>query len=223
MFKYNSDFAHKAAKITPYYIATGTVIELGEMVKFTPGTGIVAIGDADQDDPYIGVAAEGHDGSTAGRNVGLEILIYDSPTAIFSQKCMNIITATGGSTTTFVVSGLLPQTNDLWNGGYLKIIACAADSSLNGKKIKITDSVGSTGTLTFAVQSGALASGDTAYLCPGPLAITEYGWDLESDGMLIDWDTSGGEAICIESVDVLNFRCRVFFRLHQFGNGPAAL
>ena len=41
----------------PYYIATATAIEKGEMVIFTVGVGIAAVGDADQDDPIFGVAA----------------------------------------------------------------------------------------------------------------------------------------------------------------------
>jgi hypothetical protein len=208
----------KVPIVKPFVIPTATAIEQGEIVKHTPGTGIAAIGDADQDDPYMGAAINAH---TA--NSGTEIKISASPTAVYSHGCGNTITATGGSTTTFVVSGLLPQTDDLWIGGYLQIIACAADSSLNGKRIKITDSTGSSGTLTFAAQAAAFASGDTAYLCPGPLAIGSYGWDLDSDGMNIDWDTSGGESLVLVDADPANMKSFWMLRLHQLGNGPAAL
>lgn len=202
----------------PLYIASGTAIERGEIVKFTPGTGVEAVAGTDFDDPSIGCAIEAHDGSTSGRQSGTEIKISASPTAVFRHGCGNTITATSGSTTTFVVSGLLPQTDNLWIGGYIEVIACAADSTLNGTRIKITDSTGSTGTLTFSTQSGAFASGDTAYLCPGPLAVGEYGWDLDSDGMNVDWDTSGGSALTLVGADPANMLSFWMFRLHQFGN-----
>jgi hypothetical protein len=208
---------------TPYYIAAATAIEFGEVVAFTPGTGVVAGDASDTDAPQLGIAAEAHDGSTTGRQSGTEIKIYDDPNTVFRHYCGNVITATSGSTTTFVVSGLLPQTNDLWIGGYLQIITCAADSNMIGRRIKITDSTGASGTLTFATQQAAFAVGDTAYLCPGPLAIGEYGWDLDADGMNIDWDTSGGESIVLVGADPANMISRWKFRLHQFGNGPAAL
>lgn len=166
---------------------------------------------------------EAHDGSTSGRQSGTEIKISNSPTAVYAHGCGNIITATGGSTTTFEVSGLLPATDDLWIDGYLEIISCAADPDLNGTRIKITDSDGGTGELTFSTQTAAFASGDTAYLCPGPLAITEYGWDLDGDGMNVDWDTDGGEALVLVGADPANMISYWMLRLHQFGNYGAAI
>ncbi len=208
----------KVPIVRDMYIPTATVIEQGEIVAFTPGTGVVVADGTDFDTCHLGVAVNAHAASS-----GTSIKVSISPTAVYSHGCGNIITATGGSTTTFVVSGLLPQTDDLWNDGYLKIIACAADSSLNGTKVKITDCTGTSGTLTFSTQSGALASGDTAYLCPGKRALTEYGWDLDSDGMNVDWDTSGGSALTLVDVDPSNMLSFWIFRLHYFGNYPKAL
>lgn len=166
---------------------------------------------------------EPHDGATAGRQSGTEIKVSASPTAVYELRTTNIITATGGSTTTFVVTGLLPQTNDLWIGGRLEVVTCAADSSLVGAMLPITDSTGATGTLTFATQIAAFAANDTAYLHPGPLAIGEYGWDLTGDGTDVDWDTSGGEAL--QLVDAQPELKKSFWklRLHQFGTGVGAL
>lgn len=222
-FKWSYDLSgNKTDQIKPFYIPSATAIEFGEIVLFTPGTGIATVAGTDFDDPAVGVATEEHDGSTSGRQSGNEIKISCSPTGVYALNSTNLITATGGSTTTFVVSGLLPQTDDLWNGGMLKIVSCAADSSLNGTLIPITDSTGSTGTLTFATQTAAFASGDTAYLCPGPLAIGEYGWDLTSDGTDVDWDTSGGEALQLVDVAPEKMTSYWKFRLHQFGNDAAA-
>lgn len=208
----------KVSIIKPFVIPTATAIEEGEIVLHTPGTGIAVVAGQDFDDPAIGAAINAHPA-----NSGTEIKVSSSPTAVYAHKCGNIITATGGSTTTFVVAGLLPQTDNLWIGGMLEIVTCAADASLIGKRIPITDSTGATGTLTFAAQAAAFAAGDTARLCPGPLAIGEFGWDLDADGMNVDWDTSGGEALKLVDADPANMTAYFMLRLHQFGNGPAAL
>lgn len=210
---------HKTELIRKRYIPTATAIEEGEIVDFTPGTGVIVLaGPTDFDDPAKGVAKNAH-----AANSGTEIEVSESPSAVYRSDCTNVITATGGSTTTFVVSGLLPQTDDLWNGGMLKIISCAANSELNGKKIPITDCTGSSGTLTFATQPSAFASGDTAYLCPGKLAIGEYGWDLTSDATEVDWDTNGAESL--ELVDSDPEKMQAFFklRLHKGAGYPKAV
>ena len=224
-FKWAYDLSgNKTPQILELPIATGTAIEFGEIVKFTPATGVVAIGDADQDDPYLGVAMEAHDGSTAGRQSGLLIKVSVSPTAVYKVKPRDTITATSGSTTTFVDSSLLPATDDYFNGGKLHLVAVAADATLNGKIVSISDYTGSGGTLTLAeTLSAVIASGDTAYLCPGPGVITAFGWDLNAAGTDIDWETSGGQSIQIVNVDPETFHVYVLLRLHQFGNGPAAL
>jgi len=207
----------KVPIVKPFVIPTATVIEEGEMTLFTPGTGVAAVAGTDFDDPALGPAINAHPA-----NSGTEIKVSASPTAVYRHKSDNIITATGGSATTFVVAGLLPQTDDLWIGGYLEIVTCAADATMVGRKIKITDSTGATGTLTFATQAAAFAAGDTAKLCPGPLAIREFGWDLDADGMNVDWDTSGGETLQLVDVDPANMISFWKLRLHQFGNDAAA-
>jgi len=162
---------------------------------------------------------EAHDGSTDGRQSGLKIKVYTSPTAVFANTPKNANTATGGSTTTFVDSSLLPATDDYFNGGAIQILTCAADSDLVGKRVAISDFTGSGGTVTLAeTLTAALASGDTAYLCPGPLAITAYSWDLDSDNMEIDFESDTGTALQIVDVDPDTFQVYVKFRLHQFGN-----
>lgn len=222
-FKWAYDLSgNKTPQIKPLYIPTATAIELGEIVLFTPGTGVAAVAGTEFNDPAIGVAMEAHDGSTAGRQSGTEIKVSVSPTAVYSLRTTFTLTATGGSTTTFVDSTLLPATDNLWIGGYLEVVTCAADSSMVGKMIPITDSTGTGGTLTFATQKAAFASGDTAYLHPGPLAIGEYGWDLDANGTDVDVTTSGGEALQLVDVDPVNKRSYWKLRLHQFGNDAAA-
>lgn len=205
-----------------FYIPTATAIQRGELVKFTPGTGIAAVAGTDFDDPFIGASLEEHDGSTAGRESGTALKVDSHPDQIFGLKTSSVLTLTGGSTTTAVDSTLLPQTDDLWIGSYVEIVTCAADSDLVGKMVKVTDSTGSTGTLTFAALSSALASGDTIILHAGPLAVGEYGWDLDSDGTDIDYTTSGGEALQLVGADPEKKVTYWKARLHQFGNDGAA-
>ena len=200
------------------YIVGTTVIEKGELVVFTPATGVVASSGTDLDNPQIGVAAEAH--ASGG---GTSIKVYTHPESKFSHVNRNAITATGGSTTTFVDSSLLPATDNLFIGGYLEIIACAADSSLNGAMIPITDNTGSGRTLTFATQIAAFASGDTAYLHPGKLAVGSFGWDLDSDGMNIDYETDGGEAMIIADANPELKEVIIKLRLHQLGNSTLAI
>lgn len=211
-----------------YPIAATTTIEKGEIVVLSGGV-ITAIGNADQDDPVIGVAAHSHDGSTDdGVNKETTMKIYDHPDDIFQIFSTNTLTATGGSTSTFVVDGMKSGTisehvDDLFNGSVLKIVSCAADSDLNGREVAVSDFTGSTGTFTLGeTLPAALASGDTAYLCPGPRVTGQYHYDLNSDGNDIDWDTDGGEAIQIYGSDPETMKTFVKLRLHQLGNDAAA-
>jgi hypothetical protein len=222
-FKFAYDLhGDKSEILKPFYIAKTTAVKAGQLVKFTPGTGIVLVAGDDFDDAFIGAAAEDHDGSTAGRQSGTEIKVAVSPSAVYSLQSKKELTATGGSTSTFVVAGLLPATDDLWNGGYIEVTACAASADLVGKLIPITDSTGATGTLTIPEQAAAFAAGDKARLHPGPLAIGSYGWDLTTDMDDVDYTSSGAEALTLVDVDPKNKLAFFRPRLHQF-NGPAAI
>lgn len=222
-FKWAYNTQSQGGQPREYKIESGTVIEKGEIVKQTSGL-IVAVGDQDQDDPYLGISAEDHNGSTTGRQSGTKIKVYDNPYDIFGYKPKVACTATGGSTTTFVDSNLGFANDDDLNGGYIIIVSCAADSSLNGKKVKISDYAQSSGTITLAeTLSSALASGDTAYICPGKIAISSYQFDLNSDGTDIDWESSGGESLELHDVDTETFMTYWKLRLHTKGNHVAAL
>jgi len=212
--------------LKPFYIAASTVIEKGEVVVFTPGTGVAAAGVSDNDDPVLGVASEPHDGSTAGRQSGTEIKVSCSPTACFRVPNSVVVTATGGSTTTFVASALRPATDDIFNGGYIQVVTCAADTAgvSIGKMIKITDYTGTGGTITVGTQPYAFAAGDTVRLFPGPLAVTTYSHNLSAGGTDIDFSqAAAGEAIQIIEADPLNKQLVVKFRLHQFAGYPITI
>jgi len=147
---------------------------------------------------------EAHDGSTSGRDSGnwIELVVNDADDCIFRHKAAKAYTLTGGSTTTAVDSSLLPQTDNFWIGGAIKIISCAADSSLNGRVVKISDSTGATGSLALAeTLPAALASGDTIYLCPGYMAHNHIGYDLDSDAMNPNFDADGGTVLELYDTD----------------------
>lgn len=201
-----------------FYIATGTVIEKGEVVKLVENA-VVAVGDTDQDDPYLGVAAEDHDGVTAGRQVGTTIRVFCSPSAVFYCKPNILSTADSGNTTTWVDGELSAIANDAYNGGYLKVKSAAALTNAINKAIRITDFVTSTGTFT-GVFTGGVTAGDTALILPPP---GSFGWDLNSDGTNLDTKAAGGESIQIVDVDTDLEFVYIKFRLHQFANYMVAL
>jgi hypothetical protein len=213
------DLSGYADIIKEFPIATGTAIEKGEVVKLVAGK-VVAIGDADQDDPYLGVAAEPHDGATAGRQVGLKIKVYCSPTAVFKCKPATVSTADSGSATTFVDGELVAGAgfaDDDFNGGYIKIIAA---TNLKPKVIEVADFTVATGTITVANQGAAVAANDTAYLFP---PVGSIGWDLNSDGTNLDLKAKGGESIRIVQVDTDLEWVYFMLRLHQLGNSTLAI
>lgn len=180
---------HKNPIVREIQVPTATAVQKGEILIFTPGTGAAAVAaPTDFKEAVFGVSMEDHDGATTGRQTGLKLEVSASPSAIYRLKSTNVITATAGSTSTFVCAGLLPGTNSLWKGGSIKILTCAADSSLIGRVVDISDSTGATGSLALAeTLPSALAAGDTAYLCPGPFAIGTC-WALTADATDVDWD-----------------------------------
>ena len=185
---------HKNPVVKKYYVPDATAIERGEPVDFTQGTGVIVLaGPTDLDDPILGVSMNekaASDGQTL-------LEVSASPTAIYKFNGMNkTYTLTGGSTTTAVDSSLVPQTDNFFIGGSIKIVSCAADSSLNGRVVSISDSTGATGTLTLAeTLPAALAAGDTINICLGYMAENYLGYDLTADAMAPDFDAVGGNVL----------------------------
>lgn len=200
-------------------IASNTAIEKGEIVKLTAGF-VTAVGDTDQDDPYLGLADEAHDGTSTGQT-GTEIMVLCSPTAVFKCKPNIVSTADSGNTTTWVDAEVGAHANDTWNGGHLKLKTTTALTVGIDKPILVTDFATTSGTFT-GTFTGGVTAGDTAVLLP---PVGSKGWSLNSDGTNLDFkaDPDDGHSFTIVDVDLDLELVYFILRLHQFGNGPAAL
>lgn len=204
--------------IMEFYIASGTAIELGEVVRMVENA-IVPVGDTDQDDPYLGVAEEPHDGTSVGRQSGNWIRVYCSPSAVFKCRPNIISTATGGNTTTWVDSGFTDPADDKFNGGYIKPKTTAALTNAINKNIRVTDFTKTTGTFT-GTFAGGVSVGDTAVVLP---PVGSFGWDFNADGTNLNLAANGGESIQIVKVDVVAEIVYWKFRLHQFANSQLSI
>lgn len=204
---------HKNPHIRKMYVPDATAIEKGEPLNYTAGTGLVVLaGPTDFDDPIDVVSMV--EKATSDGVTEIDV-VEASPYDIFKYKCTKVYTLTGGSTTTAVDSSIVPATDNFWIGGAIKILTCAADSSLVGRIVKISDSTGGTGTLTLSeTLPAALASGDTINLCPGYMAHNYLGYDLDSDSMNPDWDAIGGNVLRIYDTDPDNMEMRFTFERH---------
>lgn len=205
---------HKNPNIRKCYVADATAIEKGEPIVYTAGTGVAAItAPTVFDDPIYGVSAQekaANDGVTA-----IDI-VEASPYDIFKYKCSVVYTLTGGSTTTAVESSLQPQTiNKFWAGGAIRIVTCAADSSLVGRIVRISDSTGATGSLALAeTLPAALAANDTIQICPGYMAHDYLGYDLDANSMNPDWDAVGGKVLRVYDTNPETMEVRFTFERH---------
>lgn len=203
---------HKNPIIERMYVPDATAIEKGEPINYTAGTGIVVLaGPTDFDDPIDGVSMVEKAASDGTTYIDVSV----SPTALYKYKCSKVYTLTGGSTTTAVDSSLMPQTDHFWKGGAIRIVTCAADSSLVGRVVRISDSTGASGTLTLAeTLPAALAASDTIQICPGYMAHRYLGYDLDSDSMNPDWDAVGGNVLRIWDTNPDAMEIRVYFERH---------
>ena len=194
-FRWAGDLnGHKNPIIRKYYVPDATAIQMGEPVRFTQGTGIVVLNDpTNLQDAILGVSLT----EKAANDGVTEIEVSISPTAIYKWNAKNkAYTLTGGSTTTAVDDSLLPDEADTFNNGRIRIVTCAADSSLIGKEVGISDYDGANGTLTLAeTLPSALATGDTINICPGNLMDGFLGWDLDANAINPDFDTEGSNVL----------------------------
>lgn len=205
---------HPQPQVRKFVIPDATAIEKGEPVQFTQGTGVVVhAGPADFDDPILGVSIN----EKAANDGQVQLEVSCSPTAVYKWNGkQKTYTLTGGSTTTAVDSSLMPQTDNFLKNGSIRIVSCAADSTLNGKVVKIASSTGATGTITLAeTLPAALAAGDTINICLGEYAKDYLGYDLDADAMNPDFDAVGGTVLRFLYSDTRTMD--MFFMFEKYG------
>jgi len=211
----------------PYYIATGTAIEKGEVVLFTTGVGVAAVDGTDFDDPALGIAAEAHTGTGSGRNIGTEILVYSDPDIVYRVVPKILSTVDSGDATSWV-DAEYTAANDVFNGGHIVVVSANSVTGFAANDIlNITDFANSGGDFTVTGAGGTIAAGITGYIYPGTRAVGSYAFDLDSDGTNINMKSAGGEALIIKDVawDASKKEATVFckLRLHQFGDHVVAV
>ena len=133
-----------------YELTPNIAFSKGDMVVLTNGKVAKATASAAN---VLGVMAESitaADNPTAGITYGK---VYDNPFNIYrcSFADQTDSTATGGTTTTLIDTGLTTSTNDVWNGALLYVYA-----GTNAGCIRtVTDYEGSNDTLTFQAMPAA--------------------------------------------------------------------
>jgi hypothetical protein len=211
-----------------YYIATGTAVVKGSPVTFTVGTGIAAYDATDADDPIIGIAAEDHDGSTAGRESGTEILIYDDLDLVY--KCIPTTESTvdSGDATSWI-DAEYTAADDVFNGGKIVITETNGIAGFNvGDVLDITDFANSGGDFTVTGAGGTIAAGIKGIVYPGKLAVQSHAFDaIATTFNNFNMKTAGGETFVITDVvwDPAKKKATIFFkiRLHQLSTHYIAL
>lgn len=161
-----------------YDIAYNTQIKKGQVVKIVAG--LVVAASATETGNILGVAAESHGGSADALNPranGTKILVFDCPDAIFASS-VTVIEATGGSATTITTDEIGAFANDDFNGGYVKLVKKAANSTNTdpiGTVKRIEDyAYNATGTVsTFTVATGGTANDGDMYEVYPPVGLTK--------------------------------------------------
>lgn len=194
-FKYAYDLSGCSYAVTKEFpIAAATAIKKGAVVTLSAGK-IVAGGTTPT--TLLGIAAEAHDGATAGRQSGTVIKVYCSPTAVYKVLAPSITASSDGTTTTFISTDLGTIANDGLNGGYIKF-KTVTNTALLQVVAEITDFATSTGTVTTGTLAAATKSADVIKVFP---PVGSVGWKPVTDGNDINVNATGGVAIQIVDVD----------------------
>lgn len=192
-------------------IAGNTAIKMGEAVKLVADF-VVSIGETTQTAAYLGVAAESHDGVTAGRQSGGKIRVWCSPTAVFRCKPNAITTATGGDATKWTDSALGAVATDTYKGGQLKAKTAAALTNYQNRTYRVTGFTTTTGDFA-ATLTGGVSVGDTAIILP-PVGSTAFKFNA-NNATNLNLKASGGSSIQIVRVDEVNEHVYWKFAKHQ--------
>jgi hypothetical protein len=204
-----------------YQIASGTVVAQDQIVKLTGGKVVLAV--AGETSPILGTAAESHSGVADTLNAksnGLTIRVNDSPTQVFEYAAPQV-TATGGTTTTFVASAVAGFADSDFVGGFLKLIS-KGGASTNvdsiGTVYPITGSTAATGTFTIAAIAGAFSVGDVCAVFP-PVGFQKGNLDAGISKLVLT--ASAALPIRVSGSDLSRNMIFAEASLHEHGNKKA--
>ncbi|OCZ54315.1 hypothetical protein [Dehalobacter sp. TeCB1] len=202
-----------------YDIATNTAVALDQVVKLSSGKVVLAV--AGETSPILGIAAEAHSGSADTLNPranGLRIKVFDAPTQIYECPAPQV-TATGGSTTTFVASTIAGFADNDFVGSKMKLIQKGASSTITdpvGTVYPITGSTAASGTMTTTTTiTGGCSAGDIFAIFP-PVGFQKGNFDSGISKLVL----TASAAIPVRVANSDTDRNTIQFEpaLHQHGN-----
>ncbi len=150
--------------ISDYPISAGADIREGALVRVVPGSGLLSVAPpASLANAILGVAARK---STSADTFTELPVIVATPADLWEVDIEEILkgvvlTATGGSATTFVDSSLQGASDDSLIGTVVEVVSMASGDQPVGTLLTVTDYARSTGTLTFpSLGATGFAAGD---------------------------------------------------------------
>lgn len=207
-----------------YELTPNTAFSKGDMVVLTNGKVAKAAANAAN---VLGVMAESitaADNPTAGITYGK---VYDNPFNIYrcSFADQTDSTATGGTTTTLIDTGLATSTNDVWNGALLYIY----EGTNAGCIRTVTDYVGATDTLHFQAMpascdttskyillGNAGKAGDVINVGTASIDLKDEN-TIDANAAVIDTDTSAEKGpLAALAINPANLTMDVLVRKHLF-------
>lgn len=205
--------AHISAR--EYKVAPDADIKEGSLVKLSGGMVVAAA--AAETGALLGVAAENHSGSADAldpRADGDRLLVVDDPAAVY-QCAAPCVTATGGTATTLVATGIAVFADDDFNGGSVKLVSKAAGSANTdavGTVRAITDFAASD--KTFTLPSGGAPSAGDVYAVFPPVGFAKGSLNAGRDGVVLS-ATASLPLRVIGADEALN-RISVMVKKHVF-------
>lgn len=201
-----------------YGIAYNASIKEGSLVKLSDGKVIAAV--AAETGALLGVAAENHSGAADAldpRANGTKIMVIDDPDAVYQCKAPQVTAASGSATTLVFTAGQYFAADD-FNGGYVKLVSKAADSTNTdaiGKVRAITDyAVTASTSGTFTLESGGTpAAGDVYEVFP-PVGFAKGNLNTGRDGLVLS--ASASISVRVIGADIDADKINVMVKKHLF-------
>lgn len=220
MFIFNDKLA-STPPVNEYPVAASTALSIGQLVVLSGGLVVQAAVNGTA--AILGICVEYHPGTADPLNPradGTRVRVADSPAALYFCAAP-VLTATGGSTTTVVSTGLAAFDNDVFNGGRLMLLTkgtSSANTDPVGTLYTISDFTGSaTKTFTIGTAGGAVTSGDTFLVFP-PIGCSKGLLTSGRDAYTVNGDTAVSLPLRVIGWDLESRRILLVPQLHELAN-----